>query len=91
MALFDVWCNLDETKTNRKRLWRLTEREGAREGIQAQLTDTMRSHYGCLERIAEDVDQLGYALDMRLGTDAALALMVNILRRCESAARIPLR
>jgi hypothetical protein len=61
MALFDAWCNLDETKDKRKRLWLLTERDGAREDIQAELADAMRSHYDRQERIAEDVDRLGYA------------------------------
>ena len=66
MALFDKWCNLDETKDWRKRLWRLTEKEDARENIQAELAETMRSHYDRLERIAEDVDRLGYAAAARV-------------------------
>lgn len=61
MALFDTWCNLDETKNKRKRLWRLTEKDGGRKGIQTELAEIMRSHYDRLERIAEDVNRLGYA------------------------------
>jgi hypothetical protein len=61
VALFDVWCSLEEKKDKRRRLWTLTERDGAREGIRADLAETMRSHYERLERIAEDVDRLGYA------------------------------
>lgn len=57
MALFDAWCDLDETKAKRKRLWRLTERDGARVGIQREFAETMRSHYDRLQRIAEDVDR----------------------------------
>src|SRR5690606_10405414 len=57
---------LDETKSKRKRLWRLTEREGARDVIQAELADTMRSHYDRLERIGEDLDRLGYAAAARI-------------------------
>jgi hypothetical protein len=66
MALFDDWCALDEMRDKRKRLWRFTEMEGTREGIQAQLATTMRSHYGRLERISEDVERLGYAAAARI-------------------------
>ena len=61
MALFDVWCDLTETQEKRRRLWRLTEKKGAREDIQEALAGTMRSHYDRLERIAQDVEQLGYS------------------------------
>lgn len=61
MTLFDSWCDFEEKKDRRRHLWTLTEKDGAREDIQADLAETMRSHYDRLERIAEDVDRLGYA------------------------------
>lgn len=66
MALFDSWCILDEEKDKRKRLWTLVEKNGGREEIQLDLAEIMRSHYQRLERIAEDVDRLGYAAAARI-------------------------
>jgi hypothetical protein len=60
VALFDVWCSFEETRNKRRRLWALSEQEGEREGIKALLVETIRSHYERLERIAEDVERLGY-------------------------------
>lgn len=60
MAIFDAWCDFEEKKNKRKRLWTLIEKDGGREAVQAELADTMRSHYDRLDRIAADVNRLGY-------------------------------
>ena len=60
MALFDDWCENDEEEDEKKRLWRLTEKDDGRETIAENLAETVRSHYDTLERIAEDVEELGY-------------------------------
>jgi hypothetical protein len=60
MPLFDDWCELDEEEENKKRLWKLTEKDEGREAIIADLAETVRSHYDSLERIANDVEELGY-------------------------------
>jgi hypothetical protein len=61
VALFDVWCSFEETRNKRRRLWSLSEHAGGREGIEALLAETIRSHYERLELIAEDVERLGYS------------------------------
>lgn len=60
MPLFYDWCENDEEEENRKRFWKLTEKDAAREDILPDLAETVRSHYDSLERIAEDVEILGY-------------------------------
>ena len=61
MPLFEDWCDNDEESENKKHLWKLTERDDGRETIMAGLAKSVRSHYDLLERIAEDVEELGYA------------------------------
>ena len=61
MALFDAWCTLKKEKDKRKRLWKLTERDGGRDEIHGELVQIIRSHYQRLERIAEDIARLGYS------------------------------
>jgi hypothetical protein len=60
MPLFDDWCDNDEEEDERKRLWKLTEKGNGREAIIDSLAETVRSHYDSLERIADDVEDLGY-------------------------------
>ncbi|WP_027571511.1 Hachiman antiphage defense system protein HamA [Bradyrhizobium sp. WSM1743] len=60
MPLFEDWCDNDEEEDDKKRLWKLTEKEDGREAIAESLAETVRSHYDALERIAEDVEELGY-------------------------------
>ena len=60
MPLFDDWCDNDEEECDKKRLWKLTEKEDGREKTAEFLAETVRSHYDTLERIAEDVEELGY-------------------------------
>jgi hypothetical protein len=60
MMLFDDWCINDEAKSGEKRLWKLTEKPGGRCAIKQHLASTVRSHYDSLDRIAADVENLGY-------------------------------
>jgi hypothetical protein len=60
MPLFDDWCKNDDQITGKKRFWKLAEKAGGRRAIKAQLVITVRSHYDSLDRIAEDVEKLGY-------------------------------
>ena len=60
MPLFDDWCENDEEEENKKRLWKLTEKDDGREAVIAGLVNTVRSHYDLLERIADDVEELDY-------------------------------
>jgi len=59
--LFEDWCENEEEEEDKKRFWRLTETDDGRETIMADLAEIVRSHYDSLERIADDVEQLGYA------------------------------
>ena len=61
MALFENWCNSEKEKTARKRYWLFVEKANGRDEICESLAETMRSHYDRLERIADDVERLGYA------------------------------
>lgn len=58
--MFEDWCELEEKRDDKKRLWKLIEKPGGRETISDQLTETIRSHYDRLERIAECIRDLGY-------------------------------
>jgi hypothetical protein len=66
MSLFDDWCDKDETKDKKKKLWKLTEKDGGRAKIKAKLVKTVRSHYDSLERIAADIKTLGYDAAARI-------------------------
>lgn len=77
MPLFDDWCENDEERENRKRLWKLTEKADGRENILSDLAQTVRSHYDALERIAVDVEELGY--------EAASAILRERLPRGKKA------
>jgi Cap4 SAVED domain len=61
VALFKKWCDSEKDEEGRKRYWTLVEKDEGRAKIQAPLVETMRSHYDRLERIAADVERLGYA------------------------------
>lgn len=61
MGLFENWCQSKREKERRKRYLTLVERQDGRAAISDTLTETMRSHYDRLDRIAEDVERLGYA------------------------------
>jgi hypothetical protein len=61
MGLYEHWCDQDGERKGRKRYLLLTEKGGGRDAILTDLGTTVRSHYDCLDRIADDVDQLGFA------------------------------
>ncbi len=71
MAIFDDWCETDELSERRKHYYKLTEREDGRAEVIERLAEVVRSHYDALERIAEDIQHLGYA-----GAAAALGEML---------------
>lgn len=58
--LYEPWCDRESTGDNQKQLWKLTERAGGRAAIEASLPDCIRSHYDDMERIAEEIRELGY-------------------------------
>lgn len=58
--LYELWCDKESTGENQKQLWRLTECAGGRTAIMEDLSDCIRSHYDDMERIAEDIRELGY-------------------------------
>lgn len=60
MPLFDEWCDNDEEANRKKRLWKLSEKDDGRSAILDGLAETVRSHYDFLDRIADDVEELGY-------------------------------
>lgn len=60
MALFDNWCVLSGEEAGVRRYLTLTEKEGGRDAIIEQLGEIVRSHYDRLDRIADDVQELGY-------------------------------
>ena len=60
MALFDDWCECSRKENKLKRLLKFIEKDGGRDSIKGRLCQTVRSHYDSLDRIADDVQQLGY-------------------------------
>lgn len=60
MVLFKKWCVVSKEENQRKSYWTFFEKDGGREEIRDMLTETIRSHYERLERIAEDVARLGF-------------------------------
>lgn len=66
MSLYKKWCDATKEKDKRKHYWTYKEKDGGRDKIRDDLVKTMRSHYDRLERIADDVERLGYALAARI-------------------------
>lgn len=62
VGLYKKWCDATKEEDKRKRYWTYVEKDGGRDEIRDDLAETMRSHYDRLERIADDVERLGYAL-----------------------------
>jgi hypothetical protein len=60
--LYKKWCDATKKKTKRKHYWTYVEKDGGRAEIREALAKTMRSHYDRLDRIAQDVERLGYKL-----------------------------
>lgn len=60
VKLFDTWCDAHKSENARKYYWTLSEKAEGRAAIRKSLAKTIRSHYDALERIADDVERLGY-------------------------------
>jgi hypothetical protein len=60
VGLYKKWCEATKEENKRKRYWTYVEKDGGREEVRDDLAETMRSHYDRLERIADDVQRLGY-------------------------------
>lgn len=60
MALFADWCNCQKTDSGTKHLLKYTEKEGGRDAINAALPAVMQSHYDDAQRIADDIEALGF-------------------------------
>lgn len=60
MALYEDWCDQDGEEAGSKRYVTLTEKDDGRDAVIVELTETVRSHYERLDRIADDIDHLGY-------------------------------
>ena len=70
MSLYERWCDATREKDKRKYYWTYVEKHGGRDEIQGDLAETIRSHYDRLERIAEDVDRLGYKVAAEILSEA---------------------
>lgn len=77
MPLFDDWCDNDAEKTGNKWFWKLTEKSNGRAKIRAPLAKTVRAHYDSMQRIADDIEALGY--------EAAAAILRERLPRSKKA------
>ena len=60
MTLYEDWCDTTKETEGRKHYWSFVEKTDGRDEICDALTETMRSHYDRLDRIADDVARLGY-------------------------------
>lgn len=58
--LYEPWCDKESTGDSQKQLWKFIERPGGRAAIEGDLPDCIRSHYDDMERIAEEIHELGY-------------------------------
>lgn len=70
MRLYGRWCEANKEKDQRKHYWIYVEKDGGRDEILDDLAQTIRSHYGQLEHIAEDVDRLGYKVAAEILSEA---------------------
>lgn len=73
LGLFTDWCRIDRQDNGKKHLWALREKRGARALVRARLIEILRSHYDDLQRIADDIAQLGF-------NDAATVLRERLPR-----------
>lgn len=66
MGLYERWCESTKEKNKRKHYWTYVEKDGGRDEIRDDLAETIRSHYDRLERIADDVERLGYKVAAKI-------------------------
>jgi hypothetical protein len=79
MALYDDWCELHSRVDGLKRYWTLSELPSGRAAIADRLTALVRSHYDTQERIADDIEHLGYD-----GAAAVLRTLMPTTRRARA-------
>lgn len=70
MGLYERWCKATKESDQRKHYWIYIEKEGGRDDIRDDLAETIRSHYDKLERIANDVERLGYEVAAKILSEA---------------------
>ncbi len=70
LGLYEKWCESTREKDKRKHYWTYVEKDGGRNDIRNDLAKTIRSHYDRLERIAEDVQRLGYEVAAKILSEA---------------------
>ena len=70
MGLYARWCDASRNEDKRKRYWTYIEKDGGRDEIRYDLAEAIRSHYDRLERIADDVDRLGYTVAAMILSEA---------------------
>ena len=94
--MYERWCDATKEKDKRKRYWTYVEKDGGRDEIREDLAETIRSHYDRLERIAEDVERLGYKVavfavstrETKLGTSRREDFWFIVAARSEDEAEI---
>ena len=70
MGLYERRCDRSRKEDKRKRYWTYIEKDGGRDEIRHDLAEAIRSHYDRLERIADDVDRLGYKAAAKILSEA---------------------
>jgi hypothetical protein len=70
VGLYKKWCDGTKEKDKRKHYWTYVEKNGGRDEIRDDLAETIRSHYDRLERIADDVNRLGYKVAAKILSEA---------------------
>lgn len=70
VGLYGKWCDGTKARDKRKHYWTYVEKDGGRDVVRGDLAKTIRSHYDRLERIAEDVDRLGYKVAAKILSEA---------------------
>ena len=70
MGLYERWCDASRERDKRKRYWTHVEKHGGRDEVREDLAETIRSHYDRLDRIADDVDRLGYKVAAEILSEA---------------------
>jgi hypothetical protein len=70
VGLYKKWCDATREKDKRKCYWTYVEKDGGRDEIRDDVAETIRSHYDRLERIAEDVERLGYKVAAKILSEA---------------------
>lgn len=79
MPIYEDWCETEARVEGRKRLWTVTERAGGRAATSARLAELIRTHYDTQERIADDIEALGYE-----GAAAILRTLLPQTRRARA-------